>query len=304
MNKKPTVTIALPVYNEADGILKLLDSVLAQNQTNFKLEKIVVIADSPTDNTVELIKSLNSEIIQIIDDKSRKGQLERLNEVYKLVESDIIVQTDGDVVFGHKEVLASLVEKFLLNEKVFMVGGNAQPEQPRRFITRAIYHTVKAYEKIMFTIKDGNNIHTVHGCVLAFRKAFVKDFKVPTEAIVNDVFMYYKCLQEGHKYAFAENAIVYYKLPQSLSEHISQNIRYMSTANTVDKYFPKTLVEAENHIPISLLVKSMFLQFIRHPIECLFIFIVNKYCMLKADVNVPKSTIWEIDKSSRNNNEN
>ena len=52
MRKKLTVTIGIPAYNEEANVRNLLVSLLAQKETNFKLQEIIVVSDGSTDKTV------------------------------------------------------------------------------------------------------------------------------------------------------------------------------------------------------------------------------------------------------------
>ena len=69
--KQLTVTIAIPTYNEEKNIYTLLSAILLQDQKNFVLEKILVIDDGSTDQTVKQLQRLTDQKIVI---KKRFGE--------------------------------------------------------------------------------------------------------------------------------------------------------------------------------------------------------------------------------------
>ena len=58
---KPTVTIGIPSYNEAQNIGQLLESLLKQVSNSYILEKIIVCSDGSTDDTEQVVKKLESK---------------------------------------------------------------------------------------------------------------------------------------------------------------------------------------------------------------------------------------------------
>ena len=165
-----TVTVALSALNEEGNILNFLKSVLAQKEEGFILEKILVISDGGTDRTVELARSLNSNKIEVIEQKERAGKAQRLNEIYKLLTSDILVQSDADVIFENEFVIRNLIKPIIENDKVGLCAGNPIPMKGKTFTERAVNCTVLAYAPL----KKIRNISSADGKLLAFKKEFVK----------------------------------------------------------------------------------------------------------------------------------
>ncbi len=75
MIKKYTVTIALSAYNEENNIKSLLESVLAQKETNFTIKSIWIFSDGSRDNTAKKVKQINDNRIKLFNYKSRMGNL-------------------------------------------------------------------------------------------------------------------------------------------------------------------------------------------------------------------------------------
>ena len=289
----PRVNVILPFLNEGRSFSKALTAILAQEERGFVLNAIYVISDGSTDDTVAQATALNNPKIRVVDHKDKKGQLVRLNEGFQLDDADYIIQTDGDCEFGNIHVISSIVTEFK-DSKVMMVAGNAQPREPKNFIERGICSTYMAYSGAASELDCGNNIWMVHGCVLAFRREFVKGFEVPAEVVVQDWFMYLRCMKEGSIFKFAKDALVYFSVPSTISDHIKQVKRYLSTSNLLNRFFDSEFIKLRTKQNIKLMLKHQMLQFIKAPVETIFVFIINRLVEIQIKLyKVKPSANWE-----------
>ena len=296
----PTVTVAICACNEEANIGRLIKSILEQKESSFRFEKLFVVSDGSTDKTVEIIKSFNSPKLEIIDYKTRMGKSYRLNEIYSVVHSDFIVQPDADVILGHSGVLREIISPMIKNEKVGITGGNSNPMKPVTLVEKAVKTTFDAYSCIIKVLLRGNNIYTATGRLIALRKAAYKNLKVPRHTISNDHFVYFKIISRNFFYRFSPNAKVYFRLPQTLRDHISQETRFASAERFMKIYFSPELVNKEYFIPRSLLFREVIQQVIKHPLLSLLAFMMNKYCQLQVTFNRTKvSSLWEIVYSTK-----
>ncbi len=297
MTKKiPTVTVALSALNEEYGIKKFLESVLKQKEDGFILERILIISDGSTDRTVDVAKSFKSRKIIVKAYKTRKGKSFRLNEIYKSLRSDILIQSDADVSMSNPLVFRELIIPFIKNEKVAMVGGHGKPVLGDTFTERAVMASFEAYEKM----RKYNDALTVTGQLLAYRKEFAKKITIPETMIGNDIYTYFLCLTMGYKYEYAENAISYFRVPKTLKDQIKQNTRYSAVPTRMTKYFSKELVDREDYIPASIYYSNLAMEFIKHPILSGYIMLVNSYCRIKAKFTESKLTgKWDMVNSTK-----
>lgn len=60
------VSVIIPLYNKEDAISNTIKSVLQQTYTNFEL---IIINDGSTDRSLEIVKSINDNRIQIYTKK-------------------------------------------------------------------------------------------------------------------------------------------------------------------------------------------------------------------------------------------
>jgi succinoglycan biosynthesis protein ExoA len=135
MTMLPTVTIAMPAYNEEKYIEACIASVQAQDYPRDQIE--ILIADGrSTDNTREILERLSADDprIKMIDNPARL-QAAGLGELVKQASGDVIVRMDV-----HCEYAPDYVRKCV--ETLERTGadnvGGAQRAKSRTFFQRAL----------------------------------------------------------------------------------------------------------------------------------------------------------------------
>lgn len=280
--KLPTVTIALSALNEEKNIQAFLQSVLSQKEDGFILENILVYSDGSTDDTVAKVKAFKNSKIIIKDGKNRIGKSSRLNEIYAIVQSDYLVQSDADVVFSHPYVVKDMIQPLIKEKEVGMCGGHPSPIPGETFVEKAINCTFEAYAPLRKMLRGGNNVFSVDGRILSYKKALYKKFVIPSDTIANDAYTFFFCITHGYQYRYVPTGIVLFRSPQTLKDQIKQNTRFTAAPIRMERLFAENVVKPEYFIPKHLLLWLMLKQFIKHPILCSYIFIVNLYCKLRS----------------------
>jgi len=302
-NTIPSVTIAVSAYNEGRNIKKFLESILMQKEEGFVLDAIWVYSDGSTDKTVEMARSLKSKKIKIIDDKKRLGKSTRLNDIYKKVESDYLVQSDADVIFSHEYVVRDIIQPLIENSKVGMCGGNPMGLPPSTFWEKAVRVACDPYQDFRAEVRGGNNVFSAVGQILAYRKEFLKSITVPTDMITNDLYTYFCCLTHGWKYRYVKSAVVFFQSPKRLRDLLRQNTRFHSGHIRMFEYFKSELVKKETSIPRYARYKSLLKQFIKYPVHASVYFIVNIYAKINAINSGRKlNAKWQIAITTKNLN--
>lgn len=299
-NKFPTVSIGVSVYNEENNIVNFLKSVLGQKEKGYVLKNIFVLSDGSTDNTVRLVKSLKSKKIKVLHDAKRIGKSERLNQLYSLAHTDILIQTDADVIFSNTEVISNIIKPMIQDVSVGMCGGHPEPMIAKTFTEKAVNSTFEMYAKLRKNIRGGNNIFSADGRLLAYRKKLYKQINVPHDMIANDAYTYFVCITNGFSYRYVPSAIVKFRSPQDVKDQIRQNTRFVSAAIRMGRIFDKNVVTKEYHIPLHLKIMYMAEQFVKNPTGCAYIYLVNIYCKLRA-IKVEKklNARWAVATSTK-----
>ncbi len=298
--KIPTVTIALSAYNEEANIGRFLQSVLSQEEIGFTIKKILIISDGSTDRTVAHARRIRSKKIEIRIHSSRKGKSTRLNEIYRDLKTDLLVQTDADVIFGHTRVVHDIIQPLLKKNDIAMTGGNPHPLPAETFLEKAVNCTTEAYIPLRSLLKGGSNVFSVDGRLLAYRKTLVKQIAVPADMIANDAYTYFACLTLGMQYRHCSSAIVYFRSPQNIRDQVRQNTRFVSAPKRMKRYFDIALVEKEYAVPSDLMRALKFRQAAQHPILCAYIFFVNAYCRYRSHkIEASLTAQWQIALSTK-----
>lgn len=233
-----TVTIGIPAHNEENGIKRMLLSVLVQQRTGYHLDRIVVACDGCTDDTAGVVRSLMSSHpeIELIDDGERLGQIGRLNQFYRRCTSDIFITFDGDIELEGTSVVDTLVQAFT-DESVGLVGGEGKPRTPRFFWERVFVTWIEVWAEMRRGIKGGDSVHNHQGCISAVARPLYQQLEIPKEAISNDEYLYFRAIELGYRFAFAEEAVVRYTCPTTLRDNLKQSARFISTKFRLESLF-------------------------------------------------------------------
>ncbi len=289
-----TITIGIPVYNEGANIKNLLYSILKQKEEGYMVKEIIVLSDGSTDNTVAEVKKINDQRIRILDYKVRMGKSYHLNTFPKIVDTDILVLFDGDVVLQGPEVIRKLIQPIVEEKNIGLVSGNFQPIQVNNFIQKSIKTSINVYEVLRQEWKGGHNAFGCTGRIMALFKPFYKVLKVPPTMVLNDIYTYFDCLNNGFEFRHVKSIKVYYQLPTTVKDYISQFKRFYVGSSRMDRIFGE-LYRSEYAISKKRYYVLMFKEFIKDPIHCSFFFFINTITKIVASREMKKlDGKWEM----------
>lgn len=96
--KKPLVSIIIPAYNAAKHIAESIQSAVSQSWAN---KELIVIDDGSTDETLDIIKSFDDQVIKVFQQANKgaaatrnKGLLEANGDFIQFLDADDILSTD------------------------------------------------------------------------------------------------------------------------------------------------------------------------------------------------------------------
>lgn len=301
--KTPTVTIGIPAYNEAENISYMLGSTLKQKRRSYELERVIVICDECTDGTVRKVRQMTKKhpIIELIDGKRRQGKGQRLNQLYGLNTSDVLITLDADIILKNDHVLDNLVSAFD-HKSVALVGGNDQPLPAKTFVEKVVNTGEMLWYETRKNIDSGNNIHNNRSKITALSRTFTKSVKIPQGIVIDDYFLYLSCLVKKFEFRFASNALVYYRSPDNLKDYRIQASRFTDAdlINQVVDLFDDWVYEVcrvpKKHKAHGL-IKTFFLKPIFTPLALLFNLWV-RFFPTKED-KLHKIGEWQTVKSSK-----
>lgn len=124
-NKKPLVSVVMPVYNAGEFLSEAIESILSQTYKNFKL---VIINDNSTDSTPEILRGYKSrypKIIRLITLKRNIGDSQAANIGFRVARGEFVARMDADDI-SHPERIAKQVEFMLKHPEIIMLGTQAE----------------------------------------------------------------------------------------------------------------------------------------------------------------------------------
>lgn len=296
-NKKINITVGIPAYNEGLGISDALISILSQKSENFILKEIIVASDASTDNTIGVVKGFNKKSIRIISAKERKGKAYRLNQIFKLSKSEILVLMDADCTLK-KGSLELIANAFLKDRKCSLVAGNASPQKPQTFVEEVVNVGVEI-KKSIYSAKNANKkVYQFHGSLMALRKNFYKKIHMPSIP-GTDAYLYFKAISENLGVKYLSNANVYYLLPNKIIGHFKQSTRFNSSQRVMSEIFGDW-VNNEYRIPKTLLAKETFKEFVRKPLLTSTYLLTNFVVKLKYWSSPEEASgVWDVALSTK-----
>lgn len=199
------VSVVITVKNEEKNIKQLMESLMLQEKP---FEVIVVDAESQ-DRTVEILKSyLKSIDLKIIVKKCTRGAGRNIGVEHS--KYDFVIFTDGDVILDSKWI--SEMRKSFLNG-YDVVAGKTITIGDKRFVG---LDRVELYFK--------NYDVTFPSCNLGYKKEIFKKIGGFDERFITaeDIDLNFRAINEGAKFHYNENAIVYSKVKNDIQSFLKQ----------------------------------------------------------------------------------
>ena len=115
------ISVIIPVYNESENILNLLDEIKKEltNKLNYE---IIIVNDCSTDNIIQILNSQKIRELKIINHKKNLGQS---NSILSGIEKSLfnnIVTIDGDGQNVPADII-NISKVYFENQDISLVGG-------------------------------------------------------------------------------------------------------------------------------------------------------------------------------------
>lgn len=262
-------TIGIPAYNEAENIYKLLQAILAQQLGPFKLEKIIILSDASTDDTVKQIHRCTDSRIKLIVGRVRQGQAKRQNQIFTQCSTPIVVLLNADILPAHEKFLYHLLKPFQNHSQIGLTSAKVLPAPlSSSFINQVLSWHHHWKNSLFEAIHHQDNIYLCHGRARAFSRPLYTQLRWP-ELSGEDGYSYAFNRYLGYKFVFTKESKLYCALPHTLNDHIRQSLRFFTSKN---HHLNPTKSESHArlyHIPKTLLIRHIISGSIHHPIYVL-----------------------------------
>ncbi len=297
-NKKLTVTIGIPAYNEEANIKYLLKSLLAQKIKRATLLEIVVVSDGSTDDTVLTAKTIADNRVKVINRKQRYGVLKTQNEIVGLSRSDILVLLDADVLPANNYFIEEIIKPIIKDKSIGLVGADTASIKPKTFFERLISDSHQFKTDVYKKIRNKNNIYLCHGRARAFSKNLYSIIRWP-DLPPEDAYSYLFCISKGFKFLFAPKAKIIFRSPATFKDHMRQSIRFFIGRNQMEKYFPADFVRKQYQIPASIFWLTFAEHLIKNPVTLSAYLLIFSYIRIISLRKSVQKVAWDVSASSK-----
>lgn len=194
---KPTVSIFLPTYNEAEFIEKKLENLISQTYQPIE----ILVYDCSTDATPALVEEYKRKfpIINLIRQPVRMGMARTLNQAFKDARGDIFIKTDCDSLAISKDCIREIVANFADDR----VGGATGICIADRGVERYFREFMTAIQIAETNIDSTIIAHA--SSVLAFRSSLLEP--VDVFSMADDTEEFVKIRKKGYK-TVVDNSVV------------------------------------------------------------------------------------------------
>jgi|SRR3989344_250020 len=297
MKKKPTVTIGIPAYNEEANIGKLLKALIKQKVKTSQLERILIISDGSSDDTVKCASLIKDGRIEVVDRKKRLGGRQTKNEILQRSTSDILVILDADVLPSNTNFVEE-ISKPIIEKRASLVGADTIPLPAKGFVERTMAEGHLIKKRMYRRINQADNVYLCHGRARAFSKDLYKKICFPDDC-PEDAYSYLYAKYYGHKFIYSIKANVFFRTASSLEDKGSQSKRFLTEIINLKRYFPENFIRGEFKLPLNVIFTTFLFFFLRKPATTFFYLIWIIYLHLNRDKTKKISGKWQIATSSK-----
>lgn len=219
----PTVSVSLPAYNEETVIGEALDNLLGLDYPEDRLQ-IVVVSDSSTDRTDEIVRSYADRGVELVRVEDRGGKTAAENAAVPHLDGDIVLNTDA-TSRPRSDSLKALV-RALEDPGVGVASGlDVSVGSPGDAVEgESGYVGYEMWVRELETRTGG--IVGSSGCLYAVRSSLHRTL-VPEE-LSRDFISALNAREEGYRAVSVPDALVEVPRARSLREEYRRKVRTMA----------------------------------------------------------------------------
>src|SRR5688572_1431362 len=107
---QPTISIVIPLFNEADNILPLYQHLRAAMEDGGRTWEVIFVDDGSTDNTFQVLQNLHrqDDRVRVVQLRRNFGQTAALAAGFDAARGKTIVSLDGDLQNDPQDIVRLL----------------------------------------------------------------------------------------------------------------------------------------------------------------------------------------------------
>ncbi len=234
---RPLVSVIIPAWNEGEGIITTVRSLLTSKYTNLE---IIVVDNASTDGSdsllrrqVKILKALKKRENQLFYRGIRlsyyyegtQGKGHALNHGLSKARGEIIISIDADC-FVPPNTIGNFVKQFS-DPKVMAAVGNVRIGNTDKII--GVVQYLEFLFSFYFKKAESlvNSIYIIGGAAGAFRRqVFTELGPYSTTNITEDIELSLRVQSAGMRTVYAEDAILYTEGAPTLTGLLKQRLRW------------------------------------------------------------------------------
>jgi poly-beta-1,6-N-acetyl-D-glucosamine synthase len=249
-SRYPPLSVLVPAYNEAATIGSTLRSLAAQRYPG--TIEVIVVDDGSTDGTADTVRAQADARVRLVQFRRNTGKAAALNRGLALARHELIVTVDADS-WLHRDALRLLAGAYLdgpshmraVAGAVFVHNGQAS------WISRLQYwdyfHGIAATKRVQSTYGAAL---VAQGAFSIYQRGMLLEISGWPDCVGEDIVMTWAILKRGWSVGYAEDAICFTHVPETLHALRRQRARWA-----------RGLVEAFRHHP-GILFKRRLVTFL------------------------------------------
>jgi cellulose synthase/poly-beta-1,6-N-acetylglucosamine synthase-like glycosyltransferase len=214
----PSVAVLVAAHNEERHIAERVNNLLAIDYPADRL-RIFIGSDGSTDRTVDILRELTNERLEVIATETRRGKASVLNDLAALAGQEILVFTDANTSFK-PDALRHLLRHFTRPEVGCVCGelclvGNGGDNQD---------HIYWRYERLLKQHESSiGALLGANGGVYALRRSAYR--AIPPNTIVDDFWVSMQVLEAGDRCVYEQDAQAFELVPERISDEFKRRVR-------------------------------------------------------------------------------
>ena len=201
------LSVVIPIYNEKETLIKILEKVEEANTLGLEKE-IILVDDGSTDGTLDILKTLENGY-QIIYHEKNQGKGAALRSGFLAAAGDLILIQDADLEYNPQNY-PQLLRPILENKADVVFGSRNLQKNPTDNFS---FYLGRRITNLFLNILCGSKLTDYWTCYKVFKAPIVKSLELECNRFDVEVEMTVKIIKRGYK--IVEVPIDY--LPRSIS---------------------------------------------------------------------------------------
>lgn len=300
--KNITLTIGIPAFNEEHNIESFLLSLFQQKFRKVKLDHIYVYSDSSSDRTNKIVKNLakNYPVIKLIEGRSRKGKYYRVNQLFALNKSDVLVILDADIALVGDTFMETLAKAAIADRSALMVSAHVDLIRSKGFIAKVLHTSFVMWDYIRLNVPGGDSANNFHGAATAYTYAFTSSTTIPEGLSDPHLYIYLAAKKrEGFRYCFGAKILQYPpRTMEDLKKILNRSIGKRDPK--LEKIFGEAMIRKVHIVSKKARLKGIWQTLKKYPFYTPLAILMNIYISrFLTTKKVKTSPIWDITHSTK-----